>query len=104
MSETPPLRRGLPNSTSADFIVRTRVPSGTIPVGTTASMKLYNPDDSVLVTITGVLSSDYFEFRKESAVSDLWPDRVHYRIYTTFPDSPNAIDLLWYFGDIQRIG
>lgn len=102
---TDPIRKLLLNPIGADFIVRTRVPVGaSIPGGTTASLELYNADGTVLTAIAGDLTGTHFEFRVESATSDAWPGRVHYRLYVAFAEEPSDRDSLWYFGDIQRIG
>lgn len=91
----------------ADFVheFETR-PGDEIPSGTTAEIHIYPPGEKdTLVTIAEWAATDVTAnkviFRTESENVDLIPDRAHFRVYVTYPDTP-TLQHCWVLGDVKR--
>ncbi|MEV0759508.1 hypothetical protein [Nocardia sp. NPDC050435] len=101
-----PLRDKLILTLGADLVHTIKLPNGrTFPSGTTAVIRFYPPGKTnTLVSIAefpAIVFPDRAEWRVESELADPVPDRAHYRIYVSYPETPR-LDHCWVIGDVSR--
>lgn len=102
-----PLTDKMTLTLGADFVHEFETsPGDEIPPGTTAVIKLYPPGQrNTLVSIAEWTATEVTEskvtFRAESEEADLIPDRAHFRVYVTYPDTP-TLQHCWVLGDVKR--
>lgn len=106
MLNDPPIYEDISMTFGADLLVTLEsAPGDSIPFGSTIRLDVYPPQRrDTLVTIAsvvGVITGNKIEFRMESEDSDELPDLAHYRIYITYPDTPD-LDTCWFEGSLVR--
>lgn len=102
-----PLTDKLTLTLGADFVhIFKTSADDEIPPGTTAVIKLYPPGEKD--TLTSIdswsatdVTANQITFRAESEAADLIPDRAHFRVYVTYPDTP-TLEHCWVVGDVKR--
>jgi len=90
----------------ADFVLDLKVPaSDPIPLGSEVRLAIYpKGKKNTLISIAdwpAVVEPTKASWRVQSEQADLIPDRAHYRIYISYPETP-TLDLVWYVGDVFR--
>lgn len=90
----------------ADFTYRAKCdPGETIPTGTTAHIGFYpdqNTETAPIATWNATaVTGAYAEWLIQSEQTDLIPDRMFYRIYVVYPETP-TLEHCWYRGKVAR--
>lgn len=91
----------------ADFTLKINAPDNVlIPAGTAIYIEFYPPARpntlDALDTWNGAVSSEFVEWRIESTLANDIPDKARFRIYVSYPDTPNTLEHCWYRGSVTR--
>ncbi|GAB4588726.1 LtfC-like domain-containing protein [Nocardia sp. IFM 10818] len=90
----------------ADFDYTLKLPPDrTFPPGTAVRLKLYPPGEkntkSTIAVWDAQVAPTHARWVVESEQADLIPDRAHFRIYVSYPESPTR-EHPWFVGDVRR--
>ncbi|MDH6279329.1 DUF7264 domain-containing protein [Prescottella agglutinans] len=98
-----PEKRPLILSKGADFIqqIEPKEADSTFPEGSTARIVIVDSDEVQLASWPAEVQPSQLFWRVESEQADTIPDRSAYRLYLSFPTVP-FIDVLWFYGTVQR--
>ncbi|MEV2222769.1 hypothetical protein AB0E01_23165 [Nocardia vinacea] len=100
----PPYNLVLNTYIGADFVYEFSFDDDAVVASNiTALFQVIAPEGAFLASMAGTRSGNVWTFRVESLTSDDWPSRVKFRLYMIVPDQPSNLDILWAFGDIQRV-
>ncbi|WP_280350364.1 DUF7264 domain-containing protein [Nocardia abscessus] len=90
----------------ADYTQKINIPPETpLPDGTVVTIKFYPPraknTPTSIAEWAATVTPELVQWRVESALADAIPDKAHFRIYVSYPDTP-TLEHCWYVGDVIR--
>ncbi|MDM7488697.1 hypothetical protein QT969_10380 [Rhodococcus sp. CSLK01-03] len=91
-------------SLGADFTQIIKTPENeTFPVDTVVAIRFYDDpaDTAHIAEWLGDVTSTQVEWRIESALADVIPDRTPFRMYVSYPEVP-TLEHCWFTGRVAR--
>ncbi|MBF6085236.1 hypothetical protein IU485_28100 [Nocardia cyriacigeorgica] len=102
-----PKRDTLILTLGADFVHTIKLTAHrSFPAGTTIGLHFYPPGDPNAIvpmySFSALVYPERAEWWIESSVVDAIPDRAHFRIYVSYPETP-TLEHAWFIGEVTRL-